>query len=95
MNPLKYSAAMLLAILLLPQVAASADPAAEACRKGQSCFEKQDYDAAIAAFTTAIRIDPKDAEAYYFRGLAFQKKGQQAKADEDFARAKKLGYKAK
>ena len=29
---------------------------------------------------------------YYNRGLAYQKKGEQAKAEADFAKAKELGY---
>ena len=49
----------------------------------------------IADFTEAVRVDPKLAEAYLSRGVAYQEKGEQAKADEDFAQAKKLGYKEK
>lgn len=48
----------------------------------------------IADLNETIRLDPKDADAYYYRGLAYQKKGDKAKADTDFAQAKKLGYKA-
>ena len=51
-----------------------------------------DYDKAIADYNEAIRLDPKAAGAYYGRGFAHQQKGEQAKADEDFAKAKKLGY---
>ena len=40
MNPCKCFAAALVVILLLPNVAASADPAAEACKKGYSCLEE-------------------------------------------------------
>ena len=45
--------------------------------------------------THAIRLNPKDASAYYLRGWAYQQKGDKAKAEEEFAQAKKLGYKAK
>jgi Flp pilus assembly protein TadD len=33
------------------------------------------------------------AVAYYARGVVYQKKGDKAKAEQDFAQAKKLGYK--
>ena len=51
-----------------------------------------EYDKAIVDYSEAIRLDPKNAEADYGRGLAHEKKGEKAKADEDFAQAKKLGY---
>ena len=35
------------------------------------------------------------ANAHYSRGLAHQKKGENAKAEEDFSQAEALGYKAK
>ena len=50
---------------------------------------------AIADYTEAIRLDPKKAEAYYGRGCSYKNKGDQGKADADFAQAEKLGYKAK
>ncbi len=92
-NTSKYWAAMLIAVLLLPSVAASADAAKEAYEKGKACLEKHDYDAAIDAFTEAIRLDPENAEAYWNRALAYNTKDEKAKAGEDFARAKELGYK--
>ncbi len=87
----------LVAILLLPNLATSADVAKDAYAKGKSCLDKKDYDAAIPAFAEAIRLDPTNADAYCGRGLAYVKKGEpdKAKAEEDFAQAKKLGYKAK
>jgi Tfp pilus assembly protein PilF len=94
MSKCKFWAAALIAVLLLPEVAASADAAGDAFQKGISYFEKEDYDAAITAFSEAIRLDPKDAKAYYGRAHAYLQKGEKAKADEDFARAKKLGYPA-
>ena len=54
-----------------------------------------DFDKAIADFTEAIRLDPKDAQSYQNRGVAYGKKGEKAKAEEDFAQAKKLGDKPK
>ena len=63
MNTFKCWVAVLIAVLLLPNVAASADAAKEAYEKGKGCLEKKDFDAAIAAFTEAIRLDPKFADA--------------------------------
>ena len=53
------------------------------------------YDKAIADYTVAIRLEPKDAQAYQNRGVAYEKKDEKAEAEEDFAQAKKLGYKPK
>jgi Tfp pilus assembly protein PilF len=55
--------------------------------------QKGDIDKAIADLTDAIRLDPKSAGTYHDRGLAYHKKGEEVKAKEDFAQAKKLGYK--
>ncbi len=45
-----------------------------------------------ADLTEGTRLDPKLAVAYYNRGVAYERKGDKAKAEEDFARAKELGY---
>jgi len=54
-----------------------------------------DFDKAIADFNEAIRLDPNNAQAYQNRGVAYEKKGEKAKAEEDFAQAKKLGDRSK
>ena len=48
----------------------------------------------LPTYTEAIRLNPNYAKAYYNRGAAYEKKGDKAKAEADFAQAKKLGYKA-
>ena len=50
-------------------------------------------DQAIADYAVAIRRNPELADAYDNRGVAYEKQGDQAKADADFAKARQLGYK--
>jgi hypothetical protein len=64
------------------------EAAKAAVEKGVSHLEKRQLNGAIGSFTAAILLHPINAEAYYRRGIALK-----AKAEEDMARAKKLGYK--
>jgi tetratricopeptide (TPR) repeat protein len=50
----------------------------------------KEYDKAISDFTTALKLDPKSANALYERGVAWRKKGEFAKALEDLNVALKL-----
>lgn len=90
MNTLKCWAVVLIAVLLLPNSAATADPAKEAYEKGNSCLEKKDYDAAIAAFTDVIRLTPKDAKVYCTRGYVYSWKNEYDKAIADYTEAIKI-----
>ena len=91
MNSFKFRAVILIAVLsLLPNVAASADAAKDAYEKGNSCLEKKDYDAAITAFTEAIRLNPEDARAYNSRGICFENNGKHDEAIADFTEAIRL-----
>jgi Flp pilus assembly protein TadD len=63
-------------------------------QKGQEAFRKKNFDAAITCYTEAISRDPKDGGTYYARGRAYEGKGEQDKAQADFAEAKKLGFSA-
>ena len=67
----------------------------EYCDRGQAYLDQGECDKAIADYTEAIRLDPNSTDAYFNRGIAYQKKGDKAKAEEDSAQAKKLGYKEK
>lgn len=51
-------------------------------------------DRAIKDFNRAIKIAPKDGIAFYFRGLAHEKKHKQSQARADFRRAQRLGYRS-
>ena len=87
MNTRMCWSVVLVGILLLPKVAASADAAAEACQGGKACLEKGDFNAAMVAYTEAIRLDPKLAEAYLSRGRAYEEKAEHAKAIAGYAEA--------
>ena len=67
--------------------------AVDALNRGFDYDVKGEHDNAIANFTEAIRLNPKDAKAYQGRGAVYHNKGEQAKAEADFAKAKELGYK--
>lgn len=55
--------------------------------RGQEHFDAHNYDLAIAAFTKAIEINPKFAQAYHNRGRAHEEKRNQDRAIVDFSRA--------
>ncbi len=100
MNPTKCFWTLLIAVCLLADVSAGADssastaPAADAYQKGNALLAKRDYDAAIASFTEAMRIDPKDANAYSSRGIAYEGKGDMDKALADYSEAIRIDPKS-
>ena len=55
--------------------------------RGNAWRDQGEHDKAIAAYTEAIRIDPKDAAAYFSRGLAWRSKGEYDKAIADYDQA--------
>ena len=62
---------------------------------GTAYHDKGEYDAAIADYTEAIRFNPKDADITFITVASHtRRKTDKAKAEADFAQAKKLGYKA-
>ena len=48
--------------------------------RGNTYRESGHYDKAIAEFTQAIKLDPKDASAYRRRGITYGNLGQYEKA---------------
>ncbi|MER3447202.1 MAG: hypothetical protein C4291_10325 [Candidatus Dadabacteria bacterium] len=48
---------------------------------------KGEYDKAISDYSKAIEINPKNALAYYNRGIAYQAKGRYDKAISDYSKA--------
>lgn len=49
------------------------------------------YDEAAQAFDGALQANPEDAQVWSLKGDALKASGQQAKADEAYAKAKELG----
>jgi tetratricopeptide (TPR) repeat protein len=58
--------------------------------RGDAYDDKKDYDHAIADYNQAIQLDPKDAGAYFSRGLAKRLKGDNSGGDADIAAAKTI-----
>jgi tetratricopeptide (TPR) repeat protein len=60
---------------------------------GNTKIELNDFEGAISDLSMAIKINPKWGEAYYHRGVAYSKLNKQTEAAEDWAEARKLGFK--
>ena len=52
--------------------------------------DKGDFDLAVADCTEVIRLDPDHFKAYRLRGDVYQKTGKWAKAERDFAKARRI-----
>jgi tetratricopeptide (TPR) repeat protein len=59
--------------------------------RGFAYLKKNDYDRAIIDLDNAIRLNPDNGRALKSRGLAYQAKGETARADADLATAKLFG----
>ena len=60
--------------------------------KGKAHLFREEFDLAMAAFTLAIECDPGSGSALYGRGLAREMMGDTLEADDDYRRARELGY---
>jgi tetratricopeptide (TPR) repeat protein len=71
---------------------AKPDPKAstESVQSGDDHYRRGELDEALADYTEAIRLDPKNAEAYNNRALVYNKKGELDKAITDFNDAIKI-----
>lgn len=68
-------------------VAALRHQAAAHFQRGLTALQARDESAAVAAFTKAIQLNPRDALAYVNRGLAYSRTGNLLKAQADFSRS--------
>ena len=66
------------------------DQAKTELEKGDDFYDREDYDAAIACYNQAIRLNPNDVSAYKHRGRAYSKKGEYDKAIEDYTKIIRL-----
>jgi len=82
------------ALLFLLPIAARAEEAKDAMQRGRVALQKGDLDGAIAAFTAAIRLDPKLTAAYLTRGWVYGEKGEFQKAIADYDQAINLDPKS-
>jgi tetratricopeptide (TPR) repeat protein len=67
--------------------------AAEIVKKAGKLIDNKEYDAAIKELTGAIALDPRSADAYQQRGIAYEKKGDADKALADLTRSIEYGPK--
>ena len=51
---------------------------------GDLYFERKDFEQAIGAYEKAIEVKPDLGEAHYQLGLAYKRKGEEAKAHQEF-----------
>lgn len=73
-----------------PKIVATAPKADDFFIQGENKYNKGDYQGAIAAYTEAIRLNPKYGDAYNNRGLAHAKLGNHNKAIEDYNQALRI-----
>ena len=55
-------------------------------------LQAERYDRAISEFDKVLEKNPRDARAYYERGLVYYNKGEYDKAWQDVHKAQSLGY---
>jgi tetratricopeptide (TPR) repeat protein len=64
--------------------------AEEQRKEGEAAGKVGDFDRSIVNFNEAIRLNPKDAAAYYDRGLTYYRKGDYNRAMADYNEALRL-----
>jgi len=80
----------LLTLVLLPSLAQADE---DIFKIGLEALKNKNFPFAVACFHDTIRSDPKSSEAYYYRGMAYDGKGDHEKAVVDFREAARLNPK--
>ena len=81
---------LVVGVLVLRPVLAPASAADDSFNQGLQAIKEKDYDGAITHLTEAIRLDPKKADAYFWRASAFGHLKQYAKAVADYTETIRL-----
>jgi tetratricopeptide (TPR) repeat protein len=89
---MRHVAAILVVALVASTAVAQSKKASDYIKSGDDWFFKKDYDKAIADFTEAIRLEPKNARAYFNRGSVWKVKCDYAYVDRGVARKAKGDY---
>ncbi len=87
---MRYYSILLISLFILTSSAQGQELASayEYSQRGIARFEKNDLDGAIADFTKVIEMSGKDQEfCYYFRGMAYYRKGNPNQAIDDLSKA--------
>ncbi|MBN8634718.1 MAG: tetratricopeptide repeat protein [Anaerolineae bacterium] len=59
--------------------------------QAQAAIDAEEWDTAVALYTTALEIDPENGDAYFFRGYAYYFLGSNEDALSDFNNALQFG----
>lgn len=79
--------AFLMAAMLFMVVSSFGQSAKKYYKAGVEFVEKQMYDDAIAQFTSAIGVEPSNADYYYARGQAYESQTKLVEAKADYEKA--------
>ncbi len=71
-------------LLLLPAVVAAQKLPEENYIRGYAFYQQEAYDSAIVCLGRSLKINEKNTDALYYRGLSYLKSGDAAKALNDF-----------
>lgn len=62
-------------------------------QRGLAYYHLNNFERAVRDFSEALRTNPRQAEAYYYRGLALANSGIRGDFCKDFEKALQMGYK--
>jgi regulator of sirC expression with transglutaminase-like and TPR domain len=75
---------------ILQEQSSNMDAAKTHLDRGEAFLERGEGDSAIREFTEAIRLNPNNAEAYYYRGFVYGMNNDYERAIADFTQAIRL-----